>query len=411
LKESILGAGQVFDAVTIDATTGLQLDGFERCELVAELRAEKYKIEEPLHDVRNFADDSQRLVFVLSTFAGRQMTAVVRKEILRASLLRVPEWSDRRLAELVGMGVDHKTVAVVRRELERCGEIPRTGHRLDASGRRQPVSRSRITGVTAREVPQARETLARLGTDAPPRGMDLRQAGKHLRRRNWERYGPDNTRPVPTMSAGGSWMVACDDFRSALKDLKNESVDLVVADLPWDASYEFCLDICQGVFPVMRDGAAVVLICSERRFSNPTSAALAAGIEDVLSGYIRFTGRPARRAGQLVVATPFLIFSKGVLHPTSELHQELHYPSGWHTETEHPYEKPPEVLGHWVARLSAPGGLVLDPCCGSGSTGVAALGAGRRFVGCDIKPECAEIATQRLEAAEASLPAEVRETL
>lgn len=42
---------------------------------------------------------------------------------------------------------------------------------------------------------------------------------------------------------------------------------------------------------------------------------------------------------------------------------------------------------------------VLDPFMGSGTTGVAALALGHRFIGCEIDPAHFEVACQRIEAA------------
>jgi site-specific DNA-methyltransferase (adenine-specific) len=44
------------------------------------------------------------------------------------------------------------------------------------------------------------------------------------------------------------------------------------------------------------------------------------------------------------------------------------------------------------------GELVLDPFCGSGTTGVACLRLGRRFIGIEKDEGFARIATERLEA-------------
>jgi len=51
----------------------------------------------------------------------------------------------------------------------------------------------------------------------------------------------------------------------------------------------------------------------------------------------------------------------------------------------------------WLILLSTdPGDLVVDPFVGSGTTAVAAIGLGRRFIGCDISKEYCELAEKRL---------------
>lgn len=62
----------------------------------------------------------------------------------------------------------------------------------------------------------------------------------------------------------------------------------------------------------------------------------------------------------------------------------------------HPCLKPLELM-RWLVRLSCPpGGLVLDPTCGSGTTGAAAVLEGRRFVGIEMDPLYVEISEARI---------------
>ena len=57
------------------------------------------------------------------------------------------------------------------------------------------------------------------------------------------------------------------------------------------------------------------------------------------------------------------------------------------------------ALMRWLCRLVTPaGGLVLDPFAGSGTTGVAALQEGLRFVGIEKEEEYGEIARRRIGA-------------
>lgn len=69
----------------------------------------------------------------------------------------------------------------------------------------------------------------------------------------------------------------------------------------------------------------------------------------------------------------------------------------------HPLEPTvkPVALMRWLVRLvTPPGGIVLDPFAGSGSTGIAALLEGMEFVGVEREAEYAEIARQRIGHAE-----------
>jgi site-specific DNA-methyltransferase (adenine-specific) len=67
--------------------------------------------------------------------------------------------------------------------------------------------------------------------------------------------------------------------------------------------------------------------------------------------------------------------------------------------------KPTRVLQRLV-RICPRDGIVLDPFAGSGTTGVAALLEGRRFVGVELTEEYCAIARQRLEATEANVSVE-----
>ena len=64
----------------------------------------------------------------------------------------------------------------------------------------------------------------------------------------------------------------------------------------------------------------------------------------------------------------------------------------------HPTQKPLALLKRIIEASSQQGAWVLDPFCGSGTTGVAALETGRCFVGIDNAPTSLELALHRLHA-------------
>lgn len=65
----------------------------------------------------------------------------------------------------------------------------------------------------------------------------------------------------------------------------------------------------------------------------------------------------------------------------------------------HPNQKPVELLEYLVKTYTNPGEVVLDSCMGSGSTGVACINTGRRFIGIELDPQYFDIARERIEKA------------
>jgi DNA modification methylase len=63
----------------------------------------------------------------------------------------------------------------------------------------------------------------------------------------------------------------------------------------------------------------------------------------------------------------------------------------------HPTVKPVELMRYFVRLITPPNGVVLDPFLGSGTTGVAAMLEGFRFVGVDMEKEYVDIAQKRIE--------------
>jgi DNA modification methylase len=67
----------------------------------------------------------------------------------------------------------------------------------------------------------------------------------------------------------------------------------------------------------------------------------------------------------------------------------------------HPTEKPRNLMAEIIVDFTMPGDIILDPFMGGGTTGVAAVQLGRKFIGIEQKPEYFEIACDRIAAAHA----------
>jgi site-specific DNA-methyltransferase (adenine-specific) len=64
----------------------------------------------------------------------------------------------------------------------------------------------------------------------------------------------------------------------------------------------------------------------------------------------------------------------------------------------HPTVKPIELMKYLIKLITPPGGIVLDPFNGSGSTGCAAVELGFEYIGCELDPAYVDITNKRIEA-------------
>lgn len=167
------------------------------------------------------------------------------------------------------------------------------------------------------------------------------------------------------------------------------------AFLQWSTLWlSACLDIAAP-------GAVVCVFTDWRQLPTTTDAVQAAGwIWRGIIPWIKPGARPQR--GRYAQASEFIVWgsagpmaSDGPCHPGWHLGQAPHE----RANREHTTQKPLDLMDMLVAVCPA-GGLVLDPFLGSGTTGVAALNAGLRFVGIERVEDYAAIAARNLGEAE-----------
>lgn len=63
----------------------------------------------------------------------------------------------------------------------------------------------------------------------------------------------------------------------------------------------------------------------------------------------------------------------------------------------HPTQKPLELLNRIVLASTRPGDIVVDPFCGSSTTGIASFREGRQFIGIELEEEYLKISVKRLK--------------
>ncbi len=151
-------------------------------------------------------------------------------------------------------------------------------------------------------------------------------------------------------------------------------------------------------FRVLKTGAPVVLFTDWRQLPLMTDAMQSGGF--IWRGIAPWTKtNPRPRKGGFPATAEFAVWgSKGPLPAREDvgcLRGDWHAATVHHTDRVHLTQKPDAVMRE-VVRICPPGGIIFDPFTGSGSTGVAALHEGRRFVGCELSAEYHAVALERL---------------
>lgn len=241
------------------------------------------------------------------------------------------------------------------------------------------------------------------------------------------------------------------DCLELMKQIPDGSVDMILCDLPygttdckWDSVIPF-EPLWEQYKRIIKDNGAIVLFGSE-----PFATKLRVGALDIYkydwiwqkskpTGFTHAKNKPLKDYENIMV------FSKGTTvhasqsktrmtynpqgltkceivqsnknkfgtingkrpsHKESYTQKQTGYPRmvlhGYKVEGKatHPTQKPVALLEYLVKTYTNPGETVLDNCMGSGSTGVACVNAGRKFIGMELDPGYYEIASERIAAAE-----------
>lgn len=165
---------------------------------------------------------------------------------------------------------------------------------------------------------------------------------------------------------------------------------LVACDLDWN-------DFMPLFFGVMGRGHAYVM-ANNRNVQPMLNAASAAGFEfHNLLVWDKVSATPNRWYMKNAEFTGLFYKGKAIAINDCSSMSCIRHP---HTdESAHPTEKPVTLMEHYILNSTRPGDLVIDPFMGSGSTGVAAIRAGRRFIGIELDERWHGVAAKRIAKA------------
>lgn len=251
-----------------------------------------------------------------------------------------------------------------------------------------PVSNSRTDLVRlARMEPALQRDVARLISSGT---TTIKNALRQLR---WRRI-PDAGH-APTK--GRHYRLLTGDFVAESAKIAPESIGLMLADVPWSRKFAPRLVELAGVAERVLRPSGRVLVVIGQEFLPEAFAAFQGALVYRWTLCLRAM-RPKQnwRGGVLSAWLPVLVFQKGSEDRRLDFRWDVLDDTDSTAKKLDPWEKGAKVLLDIIDRYSHPGDEVLDPFCGSGSTGVAAVRLGRRFIGVDIDPAAIRLAATKI---------------
>jgi DNA modification methylase len=225
----------------------------------------------------------------------------------------------------------------------------------------------------------------------------------------------------------GACRLICADCREVLPTLGK--VDAVVTDPPYSIPHDFAplgkgrkgtrtlawdWDRAASVGDIVERCAAamalaehnVLVFCGLRQATPLAEAMAQQGFADKMLCWVKACPAPAVPEARWTSGFDLGVFgyrqgayfrAKGPMRPN--VFRFDSYRFGQPGKEDHPTQKPLGLMLALVEPLAPPEATILDPFMGSGTTGVAAVKLGRRFIGIEIDPKYFDIACRRIEAA------------
>ncbi len=189
------------------------------------------------------------------------------------------------------------------------------------------------------------------------------------------------------------------DAAEVLATLPDESVDVIITDPPYPREYLHLYGLLaeQGA-RLLKPSGSLLALCGQSYLPEIFPAMTRHLTYNWMLAYMT-PGRSPKQWQRKVYPKwkPVLWFVKGEYTGEWLVGDVINSPDDGRDL--HEWQQSEPGMERLVERFSKPGDLVLDCFCGAGTTGVAALGLGRRFLGVDIDPQAVETSRQRLSLA------------
>lgn len=189
------------------------------------------------------------------------------------------------------------------------------------------------------------------------------------------------------------------DAETLLKTIPDESIDLVFTDPPYPRKYFHTFEILANECPrIMKPGASLITLLGHY------------SLEDVITtfaGKLKFRwilemqqhegSHPRMLMGIEVMWKPALWYVKGSFKNIGFLRDGVPITAKDGQEKKlHRWQQSKQWSDYYIPRLCPPGGIVLDPFCGSGTFLLSAKESNRNYLGIEIDEKEYNKAVERL---------------
>ena len=205
------------------------------------------------------------------------------------------------------------------------------------------------------------------------------------------------------------------DCLECMSEISDGSVDMVLADIPYGevdqkssglrkldrgnadacgidlgAAVAECIRVCKGSF---------YIFCGTQQISSLVSAFKRHKLTTRVGVWEKSNPSPMNGSRLWVSGLEFCVFARKPRAVFNEHCQKALWKNPVGRSKIHPTEKPVALMERLILASSNEGEVVLDFTMGSGTTGVAAMNTGRRFIGIELDEGYFDIACDRIEKA------------
>lgn len=187
------------------------------------------------------------------------------------------------------------------------------------------------------------------------------------------------------------------DFRQLSDSIEDNSIDAIITDPPYPREYlPLWADLAKIARRVLKPSGFLVSY-SGQTYLPQVMAMLGSELEYYWLAGLEHIGRKGQRFEKRIINAmkPILIYCKPPVANQEDWFTDL-VSSPQPSKAFHKWGQSVTPFRDLIEKFTSPGDLVFDPFVGGGTTPLACLQTGRNFIGCEIEPDKAEVARQRV---------------